>query len=62
MPTDRAISIMQALDLAEDGTFLCCVLVLVIDVAHLICKLSERSGCGFVCGANRICLETRACL
>lgn len=38
-----AASIMQALDLAEARTFLSYMLVLTADVAHLPCKLSERS-------------------
>lgn len=43
MSNYSTVSIMQALDLAEDGTFLYCMLVLIMDVAHLPCKLSERS-------------------
>lgn len=39
----NVVSIMQALDLAEDGTFLYCTLALIMDVGHLPCKLAERS-------------------
>lgn len=70
LPTDRAVSIMQALDLAEDGTFLCRVPVLVMNVAHLMCKLSERSKVaagvyagqlGFVWRAELVCEELFCC-
>lgn len=46
---------MQALDLADDGTFFCCMFVLKVDFAPLPCKLRKKqSGCGCVHGAAMI--------
>jgi len=55
-----AVSIVQARDLAEDGTFLCCMLVLIMSPMQALRK--KQSGCGCVRGATTIYLESGAYL